>query len=388
MKSSTLEAAANAHVHPEKNPWVAAAESIGPDLAARAAHHDAAGTFVARNYEDLKARHSFSAGVPRELGGGGASHADLCAMLRTLGRYCGSTALALSMHTHLVAAAVWRFRRGLPAEKLLRRVATQELVLVSTGAADWLGSNGTLRRVPGGYLFSATKICCSGSPAGDLMITSGVLEDGEGGPEVLHFPVPLSAEGIQCMNDWDVLGMRATGSHTWQLSEVFVPEESIAVRRPQQGWHPSWSVVLTVALPLIMSAYVGVTEAACTIVRGLAANRRGGLQPFAALGEMETRLASAQIAVDSLVANAADYAFEPAVDRANDALVRKTLAARGCLGAVDAAMEAGGGATFARRVGFERLFRDVQGCRFHPLAESKQVVFTGRHALGHAPIEG
>jgi hypothetical protein len=32
-------------------------------------------------------------------------------MLRVLARYCGSTALALAMHTHQVATAVWRWRR-------------------------------------------------------------------------------------------------------------------------------------------------------------------------------------------------------------------------------------------------------------------------------------
>ena len=363
--------------------WVAAATALGPQIAEQAARHDAEGSFVADNYALLKAQRFLSAGVPTELGGGGASHAELCGMLRELGRYCGSTALALSMHTHLVAAAVWKYLHGKPAEALLRRVAGHELVLVSTGAADWVGSNGKLVRVAGGYEFSATKICCSGSPAGDVMITSGVYEGGEFGPEVMHFPVPLSAEGVTCLNDWDVLGMRGTGSHTWTLENVFVPEEAIALRRPQQGWHPAWSIVLTVAMPLIMSVYVGVTEAACEIVRDLARTRGG---PFAPLGEMETRLVNAQIALQSLIDNAKHYAFEPSVERANAALVRKTLVARACLGAVDAAMEAGGGATFARRVGFERLFRDVQGCRFHPLAESKQVVFTGRHTLGLSPL--
>src|SRR5215471_20100535 len=85
---------------------VAVARELGERFAARAARHDSDDSFVAENYADLKSHHLFSAGVPADLGGGGASHAELCAVLRTLGRSCGSTALALSMHTHLVAAAV------------------------------------------------------------------------------------------------------------------------------------------------------------------------------------------------------------------------------------------------------------------------------------------
>ena len=358
---------ATTEIHPSTD-FLALAEMLGSRFGERSGAHDAAGSFVGDNYAELKEHRFFSAGVPRELGGGGLTHAELCEVIRILGRHCGSTALAYSMHSHLVAAAVWRHHHGKPAAKLLRRVATEELVLVSTGAADWLGSNGTLRRVEGGYRFSATKICCSGSPMGDLMITSGVLEDGPDGPQVLHFPVPFSQAGIDCKQDWDVLGMRGTGSHTWTLHDVFVPEASVALARPQAGWHPAWSVVLTIANPLILSAYLGVTEAACRTARQLASTRPAGQEPFSVLGEMENQLTAARLAWDGLVRGAANYAFEPSLEQANDALKMKTLGARACMAAVDRASEAGGGATFGKRSGFERLFRDVQGVRWHPVA--------------------
>jgi alkylation response protein AidB-like acyl-CoA dehydrogenase len=113
--------------------WVALAREIGPGFAARAADVDETDTFVAESYAELNARRFFSAGVPAELGGGGASHRELCAMLRELARHCGSTALALSMHTHLLGTTVWRWRQGQPVEPLLRRIAEEQIVLVSTG---------------------------------------------------------------------------------------------------------------------------------------------------------------------------------------------------------------------------------------------------------------
>ena len=46
--------------------------------------------------------------------------------MRTLAHHCSSTALALSLHTHLVATAVWRWRnQKVPAELLLKRVAAE-----------------------------------------------------------------------------------------------------------------------------------------------------------------------------------------------------------------------------------------------------------------------
>jgi acyl-CoA dehydrogenase len=49
---------------------------------------------------------------------------------------------------------------------------------------------------------------------------------------------------------------------------------------------------------------------------------------------------------------------------------------------VEKAKEVAGGAAFYRALGLERLFRDVQAARFHPLQEKPQAVFTGRFALG------
>jgi acyl-CoA dehydrogenase len=45
-------------------------------------------------------------------------------------------------------------------------------------------------------------------------------------------------------------------------------------------------------------------------------------------------------------------------------------------------MEAAGGAGFYRRTGLERLFRDVQAARYHPLQEKAQARLAARVALG------
>jgi len=68
-------------------------------------------------------------------------------------------------------------------------VATEQLVLVSTGARDWLESNGSMRAVEGGYRVSARKAFASGSPAGDVAITTAPYEDPALGWQVLHFAV-------------------------------------------------------------------------------------------------------------------------------------------------------------------------------------------------------
>ena len=45
-------------------------------------------------------------------------------------------------------------------------------------------------------------------------------------------------------------------------------------------------------------------------------------------------------------------------------------------------MNVAGGAGYFRVNGLERLFRDAQGARFHPLQEGLQKALTARLALG------
>src|SRR5690606_22483673 len=81
---------------------LAVARMLGPIFADRSAAADEGDLFVLENYNDLKASGLVEAGVPSDLGGGGAGVGELCAVIRELGHHCGSTALAFSMHTHQV----------------------------------------------------------------------------------------------------------------------------------------------------------------------------------------------------------------------------------------------------------------------------------------------
>jgi alkylation response protein AidB-like acyl-CoA dehydrogenase len=366
--------------------WVALARELGPAFAARAAQHDQDDSFVADNYAELKAHRFFSAGVPVELGGGGASHRELCAMLRELAHHCGSTALALSMHTHLLATAIWRGRQGQPVEPLLRRIAAEQLMLVSTGASDWLDSSGRAERVEGGYRVSGRKIFGSGSPVGDLMITSAPFDDPADGPTVLHFPVPIRDEGVTVMDNWRTMAMRATGSNDVVLEGVFVPEGAVSLRRPRGQWHPFFNVIVIVAVPIFMSVYLGVAEAARDLALRQVARKREDPDVWYLVGEMENALVTGQLAVQGMVDLCADYTFAPDVPTANAVLVRKTVAAQSLLLAVEKALETVGGGGLFRSMGLERLLRDIHGAQFHPLQAKRQHRFTGRVALGLDPI--
>ena len=361
--------------------WVAVAAELAPAFAARAAAHDVDDRFVFENYAELRRRRIFSAAVPAELGGGGASHAEMCDVLRTLAHGCSSTALALSMHTHQVLIPAWRWHHErAPVEGLLRRIAADELILASSGGSDWLAGSGRADKVDGGYRVTARKIFASGSPAADLFSTMAVYDDPMDGPTVIHFVIALDTPGVKVHDNWRTLGMRATGSNDVTLDNVFVPEAAVGVRRPSGRWSHAWHVVATTALPIIYSVYVGVAEAARDVTVREAARRRDDHAVQELVGAMDTELAAARLAWRSMVEAANRGRVGP--DITNEVMIGRTLVGHSVLRTVETAMEAAGGAAFFRSAGLERLFRDAQGARYHALRSAAQRRYAGRLALG------
>lgn len=361
--------------------WLAIADKLGAQIAQHAVEHDEEDSFVAEAYALLKAEGLFKALVPTEFGGGGASVTEICQVIRRLGASCGSTALAFAMHSHLVAVAAWRWRKqGAPTEGLLKRVAGEDLVLVSSGGSDWLASGGTATRVEGGFKITARKAFSSGCPVGDLLVTSAVYDDPEAGPTVLHFAVSLKAPGVAIRDTWRVLGMRGTGSNDIELTEVFVPDAAISGRRPAGPWHMLFHIISMIAFALIYSAYAGVADGARARTLAMVRRKSPDVLTASLVGEMENAHAAADMAIARMIALAETGA--PGPESTSQAMICRTLFGRAAIETVERAMEAAGGQAFYRAAGLERAFRDIQGARYHPLQEKPQTVLSGRVALG------
>lgn len=361
--------------------WTKKAEEIAAKIAEHSAKHDADDSFVAEGFAALEEAGFFTALVPEELGGGGASVPEICDALKIIGAACGSTALAASMHSHIVAAAAWRWKnQGAPTDGLMKRVVAEKLKLVSSGGSDWLTSAGKMEKVEGGYKLTARKAFASGSTVGNILNTSAVYDDPVDGPTVLHFGAPLKGEGVKIEPTWRTMGMRGTGSDDVVFDGLFIPDAAIAGKRPQGQWHMLFHVISKIAFALIYSAYVGVAEGARN--RALEVAKKRPQDPLLAqiVGEMENRLLMARLAHARMVEIAETGA--PGPETTSEAMQCRTLVGQAAIDTVAKAMEVAGGAAFYRKTGLERAFRDVQAARFHPLQEKPQLDLTGRVALG------
>jgi alkylation response protein AidB-like acyl-CoA dehydrogenase len=365
--------------------WVALAHEIGADLASDVAENDRTGEISHEAFDRLRAEGVTAALVPSELGGAGIAHATLGAVLRTIGRYDGPTAVTLSMHSHVLGTQVWRHHHGLDATNVFRAVVDRRAVLISTGASDWVSSSGSVRQVEGGYRVSARKMPASGCEVGDVAATSFRWDDAPDGPQVIHCSVPTTADGVSIDLTWDTLGMRATGSHCLVFEDVFVPDAAVSLIRPADVWHPLWNIVLPTAMPLIMSAYLGIADAAVEEVRRVASGRSDA-HVVQLVGEMVNAHTTADDAVAAMFAAADDLRFDNTDELTARTLARKTVASDAIIDTVRLGIEATGGLGYTRNSVLERMYRDVHGSLFHPLPRAKQTRFTGRVALGHSPI--
>jgi alkylation response protein AidB-like acyl-CoA dehydrogenase len=361
---------------------VALAQAVGTQIAEHAARHDANGSFVEESLHLLRDSGLLAIGVPAELGGSGATIRQVAMVQRELAHHCGSTALATSMHQHVVSFTAWRYRRGLPgAEATLRRVADDGIVLVSTGGADFTHPRGEATKVDGGYLVSGRKVFASLSSHGDVMSTMFAFDDPEQGRRVLNLAVPVAADGVTVLDNWDTLGMRGTASNDIVVDGVFVPDERVLANRPYGVIDPPLQVIASIAMPIISAVYLGVAEAAYRAATDAAAAKADDVIVQRQVGLMAHRLQVASWTLDRALDQIGDDP-DPSVDSLAAAMTAKREIALAGAEVCDIAMDVGGGAAYFKGSTIERAYRDIRAAQFHPFTPEKTLVHGGRLALG------
>jgi acyl-CoA dehydrogenase len=392
MASATPTEYRPAPLRPDDDRFVPLAAELGAQLAPRAGEHDRENTFPFENFQLLRERRYTALTIPEELGGLGASLRQVCYAQAELARHCGSTALAVNMHFYLTLTSMYRWKHGATAVAgLLQRVAGEGLILMTSGGSDGLWPSATAVKENGGYRVSGRKVFCSQAPVADMLVTFAAYDDPAEGMVVLVLGIPTKSEGVQVVETWDTLGMRATASHDVQLDDVYVSEAQVSARRPWGQLDPVLRSALIHFGPTAAAVYYGIAAGARDeAVRSVARRPGGNGQPRGhdpavgrLIGLMDYKLRVAWWAlVGALDELGDDYGYELTDQNTNTALLAKRCVVTEAAEVVDLAMEAVGGASYFKRSPLERAYRDVRGGKYHPLPPEKTLVFAGRLALG------
>ncbi len=148
-------------VRPGDDEFVDLAAELAERFEPHAAEHDRENTFPVENFTAMRETGFTTLAIPREFGGLGATMRQTCYAQAVLSQGCASTSLAVNMHHYLVTANVFRWRKGAPIEGLLKRIADERLILMTSGGSDGIWPSATAVRGDGGYRVSGRKVFCS-----------------------------------------------------------------------------------------------------------------------------------------------------------------------------------------------------------------------------------
>ena len=371
--------------------FVPLAAELADEFAARAAEHDRDNTFVAENFESLRHAGYTALAVPAELGGLGASLRQVCYAQAALARGCGSTALAVNMHVYLTLLNTYRWKHGATeAEDLLRRVVSDGLILMTSGASDGLWPTARATREDGGYRIRAGRSFAARHRLRDVLYTYAATMTQMRVASSSAWASRVVAPAFDVVETWDALGMRGTASQDVQLDEVWIAQSQITGKRP---WGTLDAVLRTAlihfALP-VAAVYYGIAASARDKAVHIVRRRAGaGGQPLAedvviqrTVGMMDARLKTGWWAlVGALDELGDDYQYPPDDERYSLCMLAKRSVVLAAQAVVDLAMQAVGGAAYFKRSPIERAYRDVRAGSFHPMSPEITLLFAGRLAL-------
>lgn len=369
--------------------FVGLAARIGAVATEHAAEHDRAATFVAEAYAAMREHGYLALAVPEELGGLGATLRQVCYAQAELARHDGATALSSAMHLYLTLVQGFRHRNGAPdAAGVLRRVADDGIVIATSGGSDWLWPTTTAVPENGGYRVSGRKVFCSQSPGATVVATCAVLGEPGEQAEVLHFSVPLAADGVRIEETWDTLGMRGTASHDVIFEDVLVPADKIVGRRPYGEFGAPLFAATVHFAPVVGATYFGIAAAARDVAVAAATAGSRGPSSLATMprvqrqvGLMDAKLRGAWWALmGSIDELGSDYAVGPA--NLATVMLAKRQAVTEAIEVVNLAMDVLGGRSYFRRSALERAYRDVRAGTFHPFTPEVTLTYAGKVALG------
>jgi alkylation response protein AidB-like acyl-CoA dehydrogenase len=384
---------------------VATAEELSEGLAANAADHDRDGTFPFEAIDALKAAGYFAAPVPGELGGLGVSSAhDLVVASSRLARGDASVAIGVSMHLiavlnmerrRQVAVSSGAERRARGFASSLEQIAADGVVLaaaISERGQD-LTRPGTLAiRTESGWRIDGRKLFCTMSPAATDLYAAVTYTDGDGTEHYAYAMVPTDAPGVVINDDWDALGMRASGSNSVTLDGVRLPEHG--VRGGFRAGDPLPYMERNLVSGLFhAAASLGIAESADEVARrGIAGRINGDARPRMQVAENAVDLAASRAVLSRAAALIDDHrAANPASDGSAEELGALFTEAQGAKAfvneasarIVDRALALSGGAGYLNGSPLARAYRDVKASSFmHPLGANRAYDYLGRVALG------
>lgn len=368
------------------HPIIEATRALGPQVRACADDIERQGRLPQPLVDALRQAGVFELYTPRSVGGAEVHPLTAFRVAEELARHDGSVGWCCQ-----VSAAVTVFLAWLDPNGLAEMAASGPLHVA--GSARPLG---TADAVEGGYVVRGHWNYASGVRHASWFLATCFVERGGGRPVARSMLIPVEQGTI--VANWNVVGMRGTGSDDFVLDEVFVPEARVAQRRwIEQRREPLYDPRLMMVAAWAPTAGVGIglAQGAIDALVELGGHRSAGSPvPLRereavqeALGRAETLTGAARAYVTETMAAAWEAVCSEGRTGSVEAIVaRAQLAITHSLNVAvqvaDLAFHAAGTNAISTANRLERFLRDAHTAVQHSAGQPVHVRAGGRSVFG------
>lgn len=216
-------------------------------LRANAALYDREQRFCHEDIELLQAKGYFKAQLAAAQGGADLTLSEIAAEQARLAAAAPATALAVNMHQIIIAMAKHMLRSQEPdkmtaAKKILNLAAADAIFAfgISEPSNDRVLFASTCEvkdAEDGNFTFSGKKVFMSLAPVATHTVIYGMLDTASSlqkyaQPQSLFAVAPMQRAGLSLLEDWDVLGMRATGSYSANFDNYLLHADDVLTVTP------------------------------------------------------------------------------------------------------------------------------------------------------------
>ncbi|GAA2194127.1 acyl-CoA dehydrogenase family protein [Streptomyces bangladeshensis] len=335
----------------------AAADRLAGLAAEHAAAADTAGRLSPEVVTALRASGFARHFVAARWGGTEGTVADLVQGVLRVSASCAATGWCVAL-----LAASSRYAAHLPEQGHEKLWGSGADALIATG----LVPTGTAGRTENGYRLSGRWHYVSGIDFADWVLLCANVPEEDARPR--FFALPRGTFGV--VQSWDCVGMRATGSHTVVVDDVFVPAHLSFARSEMESGTNSWSRLpvhnipfqaigaTTFAVPAVGAAE-GALAAAVRVLKGKRITEAVQID----LVRASARIDSARHLVEQNASVIDDRAFQPNLLARNQR--NASFAGEQAAEAVAALVRVAGTAGLSDSGDLQRFWRDVTTATSH-----------------------
>ncbi|HEX5369377.1 MAG TPA: acyl-CoA dehydrogenase family protein [Dehalococcoidia bacterium] len=334
--------------------------------------------------------------VPKSLGGMELSLNAYSEVMQEVAAADASTAWCLSQNSGICRVSAY-----LPHNGALEVFGRPDAVL------SWGNGPGTARVVEGGYVLTtrlqtssgchhATWLGCQDAELADEHGNVDPSTRGRRHGAILFFP----ASEARIEDVWQVSGLRGTGSDTYSVTELFVPERHRAAATPFEK-NPLYLFSTTNIFAIgFASVCLGIARASLDALeelaggktsRGASSTMREQTRVQGVIGRNEAHLRSVRAYLQDAIAEAwQQVGRSRRLDMRTriDLRLATTYTMQRCAAVVDAAYTTAGSTAVYTSNAFERRFRDMHAATQHIQARDDHFENVGKYVLGGEPDTG